>query len=58
MVQIRCFLPVDVTFNRFFKMEFMKFWINMENIVEILDETVVEMKDSKGKVLCSFKKKN
>ena len=58
MVQIRCLLPVDIRFNRCFKMEFTKFWINMESIMEILDETVVETRDSQGKILYSFMKKS
>ena len=57
MIQVRCSLPTEIEFNKYFHVEYSKLWINVESVIEIDEDTIVENQDSKGKVIFSFEKK-
>ena len=56
LIFIRCFIPTEKEYNKYFKQEFSKIWVNMSNVVEILYLNVKENKDGRGKVIYYFEK--
>ena len=53
---IRCFIPTEKEYNKYFKLEFSKIWVNMSSITEMLYLNVKENRDGRGKVLYYFEK--
>ena len=42
MIQVRCFLPIEIEFNKYFHVEYSKMWINMERVIETVMDAIVE----------------
>ena len=49
-------IPTGKEYNKYFKLEFSKIWVNTSSIIEILHLNVKENRDGKGKVLYYFEK--
>ena len=55
-IQIRCFLPIEKRFNKYFRMELETLWVTVSSIIEIICDKVNKSRDGKGKVIYAFAK--